>query len=41
MFVATRGTEWSSWMIKVKLANAADTGDLMDAPKYEETLGQN
>ena len=31
----------ASWMIKVKLASPADTGDLMDAPTYEETLGQH
>lgn len=30
-----------SWMIKVKLASPGDTTGLMDAPKYEETLGQH
>jgi glycine cleavage system H protein len=28
-----------SWMIKVKLADAADAGALMDAAQYESTLG--
>ena len=35
------GDPHASWMIKVKLASPADTGELMDAPKYEETLGQH
>ena len=29
----------ASWMIKVKLSNAGETGALMDAGQYESTLG--
>ena len=28
-----------SWMIKVRLSNPADAGELMDAGQYESTLG--
>jgi glycine cleavage system H protein len=31
----------ATWMIKVKLADAGDTGSLMDAATYEQTLGQH
>jgi glycine cleavage system H protein len=29
-----------SWMIKVRLANAAETGDLMDAAAYQSHTGE-
>src|SRR5687768_9509626 len=35
---AVNSTPHQSWMIKVRLADAAETGALMDASQYESTL---